>query len=127
MNRRSVAALLGGALAGVTGWDLTQRRHAILRNYSIVGHLRYLLEAVGPELRQSIVTDNDAERPFSRDQRRWVYTSARDRPQHQQGAVERGVERGPGGALGQRDSAGPGLQHGILEHNQLRPPRRDGS
>lgn len=77
MNRRSVAALLGGTLAGVTGWDLAQRRHAILRNYPIVGHLRYLLEAVGPELRQYIVTDNDAERPFSRDQRRWVYTSSK--------------------------------------------------
>ncbi len=58
-------------------YDLTQRRHAILRNFPIVGHLRYLLEAIGPELRQYIVTDNDEERPFSRDQRRWVYTSAK--------------------------------------------------
>ena len=48
-----------------------------MRNYPIVGHLRFLLEAVGPELRQYIVTDNDAERPFSRDQRRWVYTSSK--------------------------------------------------
>ncbi len=53
-----------------------QRRHTILRNYPIIGHLRFLLEAVGPELRQYIVTDNNAERPFSRDQRRWVYTSS---------------------------------------------------
>ena len=77
MNRRSVAAVVGGSLAGLTGWDLLQRRHTILRNYPIVGHLRFLLEAVGPELRQYIVTDNDAERPFSRDQRRWVYTSSK--------------------------------------------------
>ncbi len=69
--------MAGGALAGLTGWDLVQRRHTILRNYPVVGHLRFLLEAVGPELRQYIVTDNDAERPFSRDQRRWVYTSAK--------------------------------------------------
>ena len=36
-----------------------------------------MLEAVGPELRQYIVTDNDEERPFSRDQRRWIYASSK--------------------------------------------------
>jgi len=72
-----LAALAGGSLTALAGWDLWQRRHTILRNYPIVGHLRFVLEAVGPELRQYIVTDNDAERPFSRDQRRWVYTSSK--------------------------------------------------
>ena len=57
--------------------DLTQKRHAILRNFPIIGHFRYWLEAVGPELRQYIVTGNDEERPFSRDQRRWVYASSK--------------------------------------------------
>ncbi|MCP3959339.1 MAG: FMN-binding glutamate synthase family protein [bacterium] len=61
----------------VTIYDLTQRKHAILRNFPVIGHLRYILESVGPELRQYIVTDNDEERPFSRDQRTWVYTSAK--------------------------------------------------
>jgi hypothetical protein len=46
MKRRSVAALVGGSLAGLTGWDLLQRRRTILRNYPIIGHLRFLLEAV---------------------------------------------------------------------------------
>ena len=64
-------------LVGLTIWDLTQKQHAILRNFPIVGHFRYLLERVGPELRQYIVTGNDEERPFSRDQRRWVYSSAK--------------------------------------------------
>ncbi len=58
-------------------YDLTQRQHAILRNFPILGHFRYWLEAVGPELRQYIVTDNNEERPFSRDQRRWIYASAK--------------------------------------------------
>ena len=66
----------------VAGYDLLQRRHALLRNFPIVGHLRYLLEAIGPELRQYIVTDNDSDKPFSRDQRRWVYTSAKQRDTH---------------------------------------------
>ena len=64
-------------LVAVVIYDLVQRRHAILRNFPIIGHLRYLLESIGPELRQYIVTDNDEERPFSRDQRRWVYTSSK--------------------------------------------------
>ena len=70
--------LFGALVLGlVIVYDLVQRKHAILRNFPIVGHLRYLLEAFGPELRQYIVTDNDEERPFSRDQRRWVYASAK--------------------------------------------------
>ena len=77
MKLRSLAAVAGAALTGVAGWDLVQRRHAILRNYPIAGHLRFILEGIGPELRQYIVTDNDQEKPFSRDQRRWVYTSSK--------------------------------------------------
>jgi glutamate synthase (ferredoxin) len=65
------------ALAAVAAHDLAQRRHAILRNYPVVGHARFWLESIGPELRQYIVAGNDEERPFSRDQRRWVYASAK--------------------------------------------------
>ena len=65
------------ALAVLGTWDLLQRRHAVLRTFPVVGHLRFALEAIGPELRQYIVTDNDQERPFSRDQRRWIYSSAK--------------------------------------------------
>jgi glutamate synthase (ferredoxin) len=61
----------------VIAYDLTQKKHAILRNFPIIGHFRYLLEEIGPELRQYIVTSNDEERPFSRDQRRWVYASSK--------------------------------------------------
>jgi glutamate synthase domain-containing protein 2 len=66
-----------GALVIVFVYDVSQKRHAILHNFPIVGHLRYLFEKIGPELRQYIVTGNDEERPFSRDQRRWVYASAK--------------------------------------------------
>ena len=66
-----------GLLAVVVVYDLLQRQHAILRNFPIIGHVRYWLEAVGPELRQYIVTNNNEERPFSRDQRRWVYASSK--------------------------------------------------
>jgi glutamate synthase (ferredoxin) len=68
---------LGGFLLLVALYDLLQRKHAILRNFPVIGHLRYILESVGPELRQYIVTDNDSERPFNRDERRWVYASSK--------------------------------------------------
>jgi len=69
--------ILAGIIVLVGVYDLFQTRHAILRNFPIIGHLRYLLEKIGPELRQYIVADNDEERPFNRDQRRWVYATAK--------------------------------------------------
>ncbi len=64
-------------VAGVAIHDVTQTRHAILRNFPVIGHLRYLIEKIGPELRQYIVADNDEELPFSRDSRRFIYASAK--------------------------------------------------
>jgi glutamate synthase domain-containing protein 2 len=58
-------------------FDVFQRRHSILRNFPVVGHLRFLIERIGPELRQYVVADNEEERPFNRDQRRWIYATAK--------------------------------------------------
>ncbi len=69
--------VLAAALILLVLYDLVQREHAILRNFPILGHFRYLFEAVGPELRQYIVTSNNEEKPFSRDERSWVYASAK--------------------------------------------------
>lgn len=44
---------------------------------SVIGRARYLLEALGPELRQYLVAGNNEERPFTRDQRRWIHVSAK--------------------------------------------------
>jgi len=85
-----------GALAflGVVAlYDVTQRKHAILRNFPIIGHFRYLLETIGPELRQYIVTSNDEERPFSRDQRRWVYASAKKENNYFSFGTDNDIER----------------------------------
>ena len=65
---------------GVVAWvvcDIRQKKHAILHNFPIIGHFRYWLERIGPELRQYIVTSNNEERPFSRDQRSWIYASSK--------------------------------------------------
>ncbi|WP_036570872.1 FMN-binding glutamate synthase family protein [Nocardioides sp. URHA0032] len=75
--KRKLAAVPAAAVAAVAAHDLLQKRHSLLRNFPVVGHARYWLERVGPELRQYAVAGNDEERPFSRDQRRWVYASAK--------------------------------------------------
>lgn len=72
-----ILAGFGGALVLLLIYDLVQREHAILRNFPLLGHFRYLFEMVGPELRQYIVTSNNEEKPFSRDERSWVYASAK--------------------------------------------------
>ncbi|HYH26249.1 MAG TPA: FMN-binding glutamate synthase family protein, partial [Blastococcus sp.] len=66
-----------GAVAAVAARDLFQREHTLLRNFPVIGHARFLLETIGPELRQYLVAGNNEERPFTRDQRRWVYASAK--------------------------------------------------
>src|SRR5918997_3062442 len=75
--KRTIAALGAAAVGGVAARDMIQKTHALKRNYPVIANLRYLLEAIGPELRQYIVAGNDEERPFSRDQRRWVYASSK--------------------------------------------------
>jgi glutamate synthase domain-containing protein 2 len=72
-----ILAIVLVLLLVVVLYDVTQKKHAILRNFPLIGHLRFLLEKVGPELRQYIVTSDTGERPFNRDQRRWVYASSK--------------------------------------------------
>ncbi len=68
---------LVGLCVLVALYDVVQSRHSIRRNFPLIGRFRTLFESLGPPLRQYIVAGNDEERPFSRDQRRWVYASAK--------------------------------------------------
>ncbi|APS38890.1 MULTISPECIES: FMN-binding glutamate synthase family protein [unclassified Salegentibacter] len=54
------------------------RAHTIKHNFPVVGHLRYFLEGIGPELRQYIVASNREELPFNRVERGWIYASAKN-------------------------------------------------
>lgn len=73
----ALATLAAAGTAGLAARDLLQKQHSLKRNFPVVANARYLLERIGPELRQYIVTSNDEERPFSRDQRAWVYASSK--------------------------------------------------
>src|SRR5271166_4875641 len=70
-----IAVFAGLALLGTV--DLLQTKHAILRNYPITAHLRYLLEEIRPEMRQYFFEDEKHGLPFSRDKRAVVYQRAK--------------------------------------------------
>ncbi len=59
------------------------KKHTIQHNYPIIGHIRYFLESIGPELRQYIVANNREELPFNRIERSWVYASAKAQNNYQ--------------------------------------------
>ncbi|WP_291794770.1 FMN-binding glutamate synthase family protein [Brevibacterium sp.] len=80
------------ALAAVTAYDLTQRRHSILRSYPVLGHMRYLLEEVRPELQQYFIERNWDGRPFDRDTRTVIYERAKGIHGEQAFGTERDVE-----------------------------------
>ena len=102
------AAVVAGAVAVR---DLTQTRHALLRNYPLIAHARYWLETIGPELRQYIVTGNDEERPFSRDQRSWIYASAKQENNYSGFGTDNDTEHTAGYAIIKHRTFAESLPH----------------
>jgi len=77
LGHSALWALPGLALTAVGLADLRQQRHSILRNYPVIGHLRFLLEFVRPEMRQYFIESDNEAAPFSRQQRSLVYQRAK--------------------------------------------------
>ena len=70
-----------GALGLLIGLrDLRQTHHALLRNYPVIGHLRFLMEWVRPEIRQYFLESDGEAVPFSRQQRSLVYQRSKAEP-----------------------------------------------
>jgi glutamate synthase domain-containing protein 2 len=67
-----------GALVYLYVQDVTQERHAVLRNFPLVGHLRYIFERLGEYFRQYFFLADREEMPFDRATRSWVYRMAKD-------------------------------------------------
>lgn len=72
-------------------YDLLQRRHSVLRNYPVVGHFRYLLEGLRPELQQYFIERNYDGRPYDRDVRSVIYERAKGIHGEQAFGTERDV------------------------------------
>ena len=67
-------------LVGVGVYDLRQTKRSILRNYPVIGHLRFTLEFIRPEIRQYFIESDNEATPFSRAQRSLVYQRAKNEP-----------------------------------------------
>ena len=74
------AFLLFAALVATGVYDLCQTRRSILRNYPIIGHLRFTMEFIRPEIRQYFIESDTEANPFSRAQRSLVYQRAKGDP-----------------------------------------------
>ena len=69
--------LVFGALSAVGLWDLRQTKSSVLRNYPVIGHLRFMLEKIRPEIRQYFLENDTDATPFSRSQRSLAYARAK--------------------------------------------------
>ena len=58
--------------------DITQKKHGVLRNYPVIGHLRYMFEQMGEYFRQYLFAGDRDEMPFNRSTRGWVYRLAKN-------------------------------------------------
>lgn len=71
---------LGAIIIGLTAvgfYDITQTKHTILRNYPVVGHLRFILEGIAPEIHQYFIEDSLDGKPINRNQRTYIYQRAK--------------------------------------------------
>ncbi len=72
-----LGTVIVAAIAMVGAWDLLQRRHSVLRNYPVIGHARFMLERIRPEIQQYFIERSTDGTPFDRDTRTTVYERAK--------------------------------------------------
>ena len=75
-----IALLCFALLLAVGVYDLRQSRHSVLRNYPVIGHMRFALEYIRPEMRQYFIESDREAAPFSRAQRSLVYQRSKGEP-----------------------------------------------
>jgi glutamate synthase domain-containing protein 2 len=59
-------------------YDILQKKHTILRMYPVIGHIRYILEYIRPEIRQYFISSDNEELPFNREVRNIVYQRSKN-------------------------------------------------
>ncbi|MCP3426886.1 FMN-binding glutamate synthase family protein [Rothia sp. AR01] len=92
-----LAASLGitgaAGLLGLAARDRFQKKHTILRTFPVLGHARYAMEFIRPEIQQYFVENNYDGRPFDRDTRSMIYERAKGLDGEQAFGTERKVLR----------------------------------
>ena len=80
-SRQGAWMVVLGLLLVLLGFkDVRQSKRSVLRNYPVMGHMRYLLEFIRPEIRQYFIESDSEAAPFSRQQRSLVYQRAKGEP-----------------------------------------------
>jgi len=70
-------SVIGLLIFGLGIYDITQTKHSILRNFPVIGHMRFLLEMIGPELHQYFVESDTDGKPIDRNHRTYIYQRAK--------------------------------------------------
>jgi len=105
---------LGILIFGLGIHDITQKKHAILRNFPVLGHMRFLLELIGPEIHQYFIESDTDGKPINKNHRSYIYERAKlERETHPFG-TEINVE----------EEGYKWLQHSIYAAKQLEEPPR---
>jgi glutamate synthase domain-containing protein 2 len=73
--------ILVSLLLGLGFYDIIQKKHTILRNFPVIGHMRYLLEMIGPEINQYFVESGTDGKPIDRNHRSYIYQRAKEQRQ----------------------------------------------
>ena len=95
-------------------YDMFQKKHAVLRNFPIIGHVRFLLEMIGPEIHQYFVESDTDGKPIDRNHRSYIYQRAKEERQTHPFGTELDVN-----LLNYK-----WMKHSIYPANQLRTPPR---
>jgi len=59
-------------------YDLIQKKHTILRNFPVLGHVRFFLEFIRPEIQQYFIATDESELPYNRETRSLIYERAKN-------------------------------------------------
>ena len=86
-----VLLVFSAVVLGVGIHDLVQTRHAILRNFPVLGHARFFFEFIRPEVQQYFIERNTDGKPFDRDTRSLIYARAKGADSHKAFGTEREV------------------------------------
>ncbi|GGG49323.1 FMN-binding glutamate synthase family protein [Bizionia arctica] len=107
-------SILGIFILGLGIYDITQKKHTILRNFPVIGHMRFLLELIGPEIHQYFVENDTDGKPIDRNHRAYIYSRAKLESETHPFGTELNVE----------EEGYKWMQHSIYAAKQLEEPPR---
>jgi glutamate synthase domain-containing protein 2 len=107
-------SILGILILGLGLHDITQKKHAVLRNFPVLGHMRFLLEMIGPEIHQYFIENDTDGKPINRNHRTYIYSRSKKQRETHPFGTELNVE----------EEGYKWMQHSIYAAKELEEPPR---